>query len=168
MTRTAAPVNTISVSATSATAVTTKYRWGETRGRRRITSHRMPHALSRGARRARTGALARAPARPRRYPTLADVSNPGTRIEVGPDSESRLRRAESALADALQERNRLWEEAHRARALQRELDDVRTMVADIQSSLSWRITTPLRVAKTIAMRYRQLLGSARVKLRAER
>jgi hypothetical protein len=84
------------------------------------------------------------------------------------DAESRLRRAEASLAEALEERNRLWEEAHRALALQRELDEVRAMVEDIQRSLSWRITTPLRLLKTRAMRYRQLLDSARGRLRAGR
>jgi hypothetical protein len=98
---------------------------------------------------------------------MDEVSESETHIDAALDAEGRLRRAESALADALRERNRLWEDAHRARALERELEEVRAMVADMTSSVSWRVTAPLRAFKTRAMRYRRLLEMARSKLRAE-
>jgi hypothetical protein len=97
---------------------------------------------------------------------MDEVSESETHTNAPLDAEDRVQRAESALADALRERNRLWEDAHRARALERELEEVRAMVADMTSSVSWRVTAPLRILKTKAMRYRRLLEMARGKLRA--
>ena len=74
-------------------------------------------------------------------------------------------RAEAALAAALEERARLWDEAHRARALERERDALAQHIAWMEGSLSWRITEPLRTAKAKAMRFRRLAGRAREKLR---
>ena len=97
---------------------------------------------------------------------MDEVSESETHTNGPLDVEDRLHRAESALVDALRERNELWEDAHRVRALERELEEVRAMVADMTSSVSWRLTAPLRIFKTKAMRYRRLLETARGRLRA--
>jgi hypothetical protein len=46
------------------------------------------------------------------------------------------------------ERARLWEQLHEQRAAEREVEYLRAKIAQMESSLSWRITKPLRVAKT--------------------
>ena len=63
------------------------------------------------------------------------------------DLAGRLERTEAALAEALEEKARLWDEGNRRRAAEQELAEVRKMVASMQSSPSWRITAPLRFAK---------------------
>ena len=63
---------------------------------------------------------------------------------------------EKALQEALEERNRLWEELNRRVAQERELEYYRELNEKITSSLSWRITAPLRAAKTLAERARRL------------
>jgi hypothetical protein len=61
--------------------------------------------------------------------------------------ESRLRRAETALQETLDERNRLWHELHRRAAVDEELEYYRTAMHQLHSSLSWRMTRPLRTSK---------------------
>jgi len=85
-------------------------------------------------------------------------------IEPNADFDVRVARAEAAAADALAERNRVWEEALRARALEQELRVVRRLLADMESSISWRITAPLRLGKASAMRHRRLAQRARGRL----
>jgi len=63
---------------------------------------------------------------------------------------------EKALQEALEERNRLWEELNRRVAQERELEYYRELNEKITGSLSWRITAPLRAAKTLAERARRL------------
>lgn len=53
------------------------------------------------------------------------------------------------LAEALEERAALWEEAHRARALERDLEHARRLIAGLQDSVSWKLTAPLRAAKIV-------------------
>lgn len=55
---------------------------------------------------------------------------------------------ERALEEALQERARLWEQLHEQRAAEREVEELKATIARMQSSLSWRITRPLRDVKT--------------------
>jgi hypothetical protein len=64
-----------------------------------------------------------------------------------PELERRLHRAEAALAETLAERNRLWHEVHRRAAVDEELEYYRTAMHQLHSSLSWRITRPLRTSK---------------------
>jgi hypothetical protein len=52
-----------------------------------------------------------------------------------------------ALEEALAEKARLWAQLHDQRANERELEHLRSQVAQMESSLSWRSTKPLRVAK---------------------
>jgi hypothetical protein len=56
--------------------------------------------------------------------------------------------SERALEEALSERARLWEQLHEQRAAQREVEDLKAHIARMESSLSWRITRPLRDVKT--------------------
>jgi hypothetical protein len=66
---------------------------------------------------------------------------------------------ERALEEALRERARLWEQLHEQRAAEREVEHLRAKVAMMESSLSWRITSPLRVAKTYWHKLKRLLNS---------
>jgi hypothetical protein len=52
----------------------------------------------------------------------------------------------SAVADALRERNALWAEAVRARALEHEVQAARTLLGRREASRSWSVTAPLRRA----------------------
>jgi hypothetical protein len=61
--------------------------------------------------------------------------------------ESRLRRAEAALEETFTERNRLWHEVHRRAAVDEELEHYRSAVHQLHTSLSWRITRPLRTSR---------------------
>jgi hypothetical protein len=63
------------------------------------------------------------------------------------DVAAKLRQTEEALAEALEERARLWDEANRRRAAEQELAEVRKMVDQMQSSPSWKLTAPLRLVK---------------------
>ena len=56
---------------------------------------------------------------------------------------------ERALEEALAERARLWEQLHEQRAAEREVEDLKAQIARMESSLSWRITRPLRDVKTV-------------------
>ena len=46
------------------------------------------------------------------------------------------------------ERARLWEQLHEQRAAEREVEELKRTIARMESSLSWRITRPLRDVKT--------------------
>jgi hypothetical protein len=63
--------------------------------------------------------------------------------------EARLRKAEEALRETLEERNRLWGELQRRNANQHELDHYRQLYEGQTDSVSWRITLPLRVAAAL-------------------
>ena len=73
------------------------------------------------------------------------------------DVEERLRTAEDALAEALEERARLWEEVHRLRAERREVEYYERLADQMRTSVSWRITAPLRIFKTLWIRVRRQL-----------
>jgi hypothetical protein len=55
---------------------------------------------------------------------------------------------ERALEEALRERARLWEQLHEQRAAEREVEHLKAQIARMESSLSWRVTKPLRDVKT--------------------
>lgn len=71
---------------------------------------------------------------------MQDESNPDARLD-----------------EALAENARLWQEVHRLRAERREVAYYERLANQLQSSLSWRITTPLRTGKTLAARVRRKL-----------
>jgi hypothetical protein len=53
-----------------------------------------------------------------------------------------------ALEEVLRERARLWEQLHEQRAAEREVEDLKRQIARMEASASWRVTRPLRLAKT--------------------
>jgi hypothetical protein len=63
------------------------------------------------------------------------------------DPEERARRAEEALAAAVEERNRLWAELQRRNATEAEAEYWRKRAADIERSRWWRAGFPLRYIK---------------------
>ena len=52
--------------------------------------------------------------------------------------------ADTALAEALEERNALWAQAVHAKALERELQEGRELLRLRETSRSWRMSAPLR------------------------
>lgn len=72
---------------------------------------------------------------------------PGERLpEAHPSRGDELSQAQQALAESLEERNRLWAELQRLKALQHENEYLQGLLSGLESSLSWRITKPLRDA----------------------
>jgi hypothetical protein len=59
-------------------------------------------------------------------------------------AEERAERAESALEEALAERNDLWAELQRRISVERELEHYRHAYHHLVHSHSWRLTAPLR------------------------
>lgn len=55
---------------------------------------------------------------------------------------------ERELEELRRERARLWEQLHEQRAAEREIERLQAKIARMESSLSWRITKPLRDVKT--------------------
>jgi hypothetical protein len=53
------------------------------------------------------------------------------------------------LDEALEERNRLWEELQRSRAAEADLEYWRARAKDIEGSRWWRAGAPLRLAKRL-------------------
>jgi hypothetical protein len=68
-------------------------------------------------------------------------------IERDVDAEERARRAEEALAEMTDERNRLWAELQRRNAVEADLEYWRGRASDIERSRWWRAGKPLRVLK---------------------
>lgn len=64
---------------------------------------------------------------------------------------------DARVAELAAERARLWEEVQRLRAERREVEYYERRFAQMESSLSWRITTPLRAGKTLAVKVRRRL-----------
>ena len=65
---------------------------------------------------------------------------------------------EQRLQEVLEERARLWEEVHRLRAERREVEYYEALAMKMQTSVSWRVTAPLRIGKTLAIRVRRKLN----------
>ena len=63
------------------------------------------------------------------------------------DPDERARRAEEALAAAVEERNRLWAELQRQNATEADAEYWRNRAADVERSRWWRAGFPLRYVK---------------------
>lgn len=63
-----------------------------------------------------------------------------------------------ALEEALSERARLWEQLHEQRAAEREVEYLKSQIARMEASLSWRITRPLRIVKTYWLKVKRRLA----------
>jgi hypothetical protein len=68
--------------------------------------------------------------------------------------------AEARVAELAAERARLWDEVQRLRAERREVEYYERRFQQMEQSVSWRITTPLRTGKTLAAKVRRRLRSA--------
>jgi hypothetical protein len=67
--------------------------------------------------------------------------------DISVDWRARAEAAEARVAELAEERARLWEENNRLRATQREVEYYEKLAKDMQGSVSWQITSPLRSAK---------------------
>ena len=72
------------------------------------------------------------------------------------DWSERALRAEARLAEVLEERARLWEELHALRAERSEERYFQQLYRALESSVSWKVTRPLRSAKVLAAKFRRL------------
>ena len=86
--------------------------------------------------------------------------------ESASDLEKRALQAEAALEEVIAERNRLWEELHRRKAQERELEHLRSAYHGLVTSHSWRLTAPLRGARwfvrqlpEMMRRFRRFVGT---------
>lgn len=66
--------------------------------------------------------------------------------------EQRAQAAEAALEEARAERARLWEENQRLLRERQDVSHLKGVVAHMEGSASWKLTEPLRAAKTFAIR----------------
>jgi hypothetical protein len=73
------------------------------------------------------------------------------------DWRARAEAAEARVAELAAERARLWEELNRLRAERQDVDYYQRLATRMETSLSWRITSPLRLGKTLAIRVRRKL-----------
>lgn len=69
-----------------------------------------------------------------------------TEPAVDPDA---LARAEAALNEALEERNRLWEELQRHKSVEADLAFWRARAEGYERSRWWKLGAPFRVAKRV-------------------
>ena len=88
------------------------------------------------------------------------------RIERDATAEERVRQLELALEEVMAERSKLWAELHRRAALEDEVEYYRARIREMEQSDSWRVTAPLRDAKSAAERFGDLTRLAWRKLRA--
>jgi hypothetical protein len=70
-------------------------------------------------------------------------------------------RASARVDELLAERARLWEEVHRLRAERRDVEHYRQQAEYVTSSLSWRVTAPLRAVKQLQTKVRRKLDESR-------
>jgi hypothetical protein len=61
------------------------------------------------------------------------------------------------IAELTAEQARLWEDNQRLRAERRSIEHYEKRMQDMERSLSWRVTSPLRRAKTLAVLARRRL-----------
>ncbi len=72
-------------------------------------------------------------------------------------AESPDERCEHRLEELLAERARLWEEVHRLRSERRDAEHYEHLTRVMSTSLSWRVTAPLRSGKVLATKVRRKL-----------
>jgi hypothetical protein len=77
------------------------------------------------------------------------------------DWRARAETAEARVDELAAERARLWEEVNRLRAEVREAEYHMRLAKQIESSVSWQITEPLRLAKELVVKIRRKLEQRR-------
>jgi hypothetical protein len=75
--------------------------------------------------------------------------------------EARARTAEARVEELSSERARLWEELQVLRAERRAVEHYQAQVGYMEGSASWRVTRPLRDAKRVAIKVRELIAERR-------
>jgi hypothetical protein len=88
--------------------------------------------------------------------------------EETPSAEERAARAEEALREALEERNRLWQELQERRATEQDLAYWRGRSESIEGSRWWRLGAPLRLLKRVLADPATALSDAAGALRERR
>lgn len=73
------------------------------------------------------------------------------------DWRSRAIAAEECVAELRRERARLWEQLHQERAREREEEHFYRLYRDLEASLSWRLTRPLRMTASYVRKAKELL-----------
>jgi hypothetical protein len=76
-------------------------------------------------------------------------------------SDDQVSRLEARVAELAEERARLWEEVNRLRAERREVEYYERLARQMEGSLSWQITAPLRTGKALKMRVQRKLEERR-------
>ena len=74
------------------------------------------------------------------------------------DWEARALTAEARVRELTEERARLWDELHKLRSERSEEQHYRTVVRYMESTASWRITSPMRAFKRLYVKVRRTLG----------
>ena len=77
------------------------------------------------------------------------------------DWEARALAAEARVEELAAERARLWEEVHKQRAERRAGEYYQTLTEQMQGSISWRFTRPLRDGKALLQKVRARLADRR-------
>ncbi len=77
------------------------------------------------------------------------------------DWRARAEIAEARVAELAAERARLWEEVNRLRAERAEALYHQELAKQIESSVSWQITEPLRAVKTLVVKVQRKLAQRR-------
>jgi hypothetical protein len=88
--------------------------------------------------------------------------------EQSTDREERARNAEEALAQAIEERNRLWAELQRKNAVEADLEYWRKRAADLERSRWWRMGEPFRIVKKLVRDPAGMLEGRAAKIRRRR
>ena len=78
--------------------------------------------------------------------------------EPAQDLEVLLRRAELSAEEARRECARLWAENARLHAERREIEAYEARMAHMEGSVSWKLTEPLRTAKTLYVKLQRRLA----------
>ena len=73
-------------------------------------------------------------------------------MDAGEEQETSAR-----VDELLAERARLWREVHELRAERREVEHYRQQAEYVTSSLSWRVTAPLRAGKQLKVKLQRKL-----------
>ena len=87
------------------------------------------------------------------------MSEPTT--TTGIDWEARARTAEARVEELAAERARLWEEVHQLRSERRSVEHFQAVATYMEGTVSWRLTSPLRLAKRLLMMVRKVLDERR-------
>jgi uncharacterized protein (DUF3084 family) len=75
--------------------------------------------------------------------------------------EARARTAEARVEELASERARLWEELQTLRAERAAVDHYQATVRKMEETASWRVTRPLRFAKRVLHKLRELIAERR-------